>query len=206
MIPPMRRLARRLFTLCSAVSLVLCVAAAVLWVRSYWKADLITRWYGPVSTLQLVPVFGSVQTASARVEVTHCCGWVSVRQCEPSFKVFGPDPKIPASRWEHGNPSPVDSARARLAQRYSWSQLGPPPQGWTLMGLRYVPQQSDGTRELFVPDWAVVLVTAVLPTFWLVAHVRKSRRRVTGRCVRCGYDLRASPERCPECGTTAAEI
>ena len=33
--PPMRRLARRLFTLCSAVSLLLCVAVCVLWVRSY---------------------------------------------------------------------------------------------------------------------------------------------------------------------------
>src|SRR5687768_2785066 len=30
----MRRLARRLFTLCSAVSLLLCVAVCVLWVRS----------------------------------------------------------------------------------------------------------------------------------------------------------------------------
>ena len=31
----MRRLARRLFTLCSALSLLLCVAVCVLWVRSY---------------------------------------------------------------------------------------------------------------------------------------------------------------------------
>src|SRR5687767_9569802 len=37
--PPMRRLARRLFTLCSAVSLLLCVAAYVLWVRSYREVD-----------------------------------------------------------------------------------------------------------------------------------------------------------------------
>lgn len=37
--PPMRRLARWLFTLCSAASLVLCVAACVLWVRSYSVAD-----------------------------------------------------------------------------------------------------------------------------------------------------------------------
>src|SRR5688500_8010138 len=34
---PMRRLARRLFTLCSAVSLLLCVAVGVLWVWSHWR-------------------------------------------------------------------------------------------------------------------------------------------------------------------------
>ena len=36
----MRRLARRLFTLCSVASLLLCVALCVLWVRSYWVSDV----------------------------------------------------------------------------------------------------------------------------------------------------------------------
>jgi hypothetical protein len=33
---------RRLFTLVSAVSLLLCVATCVLWVRSYWAGDKLT--------------------------------------------------------------------------------------------------------------------------------------------------------------------
>ena len=37
----MRRVARRLVTLCSIVSLLLCVAACTLWVRSYFVRDVV---------------------------------------------------------------------------------------------------------------------------------------------------------------------
>src|SRR5687767_2734807 len=40
---PMRCLARRLFTLCSGLSLLLCVAVCVVWVRSYWATDFVWR-------------------------------------------------------------------------------------------------------------------------------------------------------------------
>ena len=36
-------LRRRLFNLVAAVSLVLCVATVALWVRSYWRSDLVKR-------------------------------------------------------------------------------------------------------------------------------------------------------------------
>ena len=48
------------------------------------------------------------------------------------------------------------------------------------------------------PFWIPTLVTAIAPAVWLMR--RGSWRRRAGHCPRCGYDLRATPERCPECG------
>lgn len=48
---------------------------------------------------------------------------------------------------------------------------------------------------------AVGCLVASLP--WLVATIERARgrRRRIGQCRNCGYDLRSTPDRCPECGT-----
>jgi hypothetical protein len=62
----------------------------------------------------------------------------------------------------------------------------------------------ERTRVVIFPFWLAVLLMA-MPTAWaLLAESRARRRRWRARhgcCNNCGYDLRASPERCPECGT-----
>jgi hypothetical protein len=55
--------------------------------------------------------------------------------------------------------------------------------------------------EWGAPAWAVCLGLAILPAAWLVRWRRGRLRRRAGLCPTCGYDLRATPDRCPECGT-----
>jgi hypothetical protein len=62
---------------------------------------------------------------------------------------------------------------------------------------------------LNLPYWFLVGVTVILPALSLRSAIRRSRgrRRIkSGMCQYCGYDLRASPGRCPECGSEVAEI
>jgi hypothetical protein len=44
------------------------------------------------------------------------------------------------------------------------------------------------------------LILLVANHFRIISILPEIRKRVGGLCNQCGYDLRGSPERCPECG------
>ena len=57
-----------------------------------------------------------------------------------------------------------------------------------------------GLGKIVVPHWVVTLLLSALPVLWARRYQQRRRWASQGRCARCGYDLRATPEQCPECG------
>jgi hypothetical protein len=51
------------------------------------------------------------------------------------------------------------------------------------------------------PIWPFPVIAALIPLCWVLLAYRRHARREGGRCLVCGYDLRATPDKCPECGT-----
>jgi hypothetical protein len=74
---------------------------------------------------------------------------------------------------------------------------------WSLWGFSYSRMQNPMllARIFTIPIWSLTLIFGILPAVEVVKRLRRSRRLSANRCASCGYDMRATPERCPECGT-----
>lgn len=161
---------RRLFTIASVLSLLLCAATLVMWTRSYSQSELFCC--GDDRTCFLL------ETGRGVLQLTI------VRDSAV------PGPSIPASRWGHGSDAPSD--------------LYPLPH--TFMGLGWgrrvdVPPWYSFRPSVTIPHGYLVALFAVLPALFFYQRLRSQYRLVSGHCPLCGYDLRATPDRCPECGT-----
>jgi hypothetical protein len=182
----MRRRTRHPFTSCSAVSLLLCVAVCVLWVRSYLLGpDTIgQRTWGPgrvgldVKFMGAAVVRGRLAFGSV---TTHISGGSSAMPVPTATQfVYQRDGlSLDAS---------VGQGRIGRFGGFDFHTLG-------LIG-------GSSGWVAFVPCWFAVLATGSVPTFSLIVRRRRAARRrvLAGLCPSCGYDLRATPERCPECG------
>jgi hypothetical protein len=92
---------------------------------------------------------------------------------------------------------------ARGASRYraGWSLLDP-MQPRVRHGLFYENTFGGGSRSdrLYVSFPWLIGFTVIPGAIWAVVAFRRPRRRVVGVCSNCEYDIRATPQRCPECG------
>ena len=162
---------RRLFTILSALSLMLCVATCALWVRSYWLCDAILLYDGDHRTFQLITaVRGRIQVVFARTKSL-------------------PAQEVPESFLVHESEAAFDMfPRPRRFLGVGWGQSATvPPWFWR--------------PALSLPHAYVAFLAAIMPGVQFYRRLRRQNRGSRGLCLSCGYDLRASPDRCPECGT-----
>jgi len=177
----MFRLARRLVP--PIVALV-CIAAAVLWRRSYGgDVDMLVG-VGPTTTFNAA--------ASYQGKLVF---------------FFSDVPSEPGTQWSlQPLRAPVEEVEPLYGRLFE--------QGTTLRASLVGFQLGHGTISVFktpptftavtVPHWFVVLATAVPTLLWVRGALRHWRWARQGRCRSCGYDLRSSPDRCPECGAVPA--
>jgi hypothetical protein len=82
--------------------------------------------------------------------------------------------------------------------------------GWTwIYDSKYSPAESGWMDQADltwrIPFFSLFVWTAAVPYWRLVIPWIRSRAiRAGGYCASCGYDLRGTPVRCPECGTARA--
>ena len=87
------------------------------------------------------------------------------------------------------------------ASTHGRGQAIPDTTFWNRRGF-FFSNTANGFSIAF-PYWLAAAVASVAPVsiLWRAARRRYLPRR--GLCPHCGYDLRATPGRCPECGTAS---
>jgi hypothetical protein len=174
-----RRLGRILLNALTVVSLLLFVVTVVLWVRSHWVRDDIF-W-----DIVRRPVTGAVTWHSYRYTASGGGFWFESRS---DFK-----PNSSSFSWQRW------PMKGYILHRESRNPF------WWRMGFSI--SAHDRFLMIVMPFWLPAGLTAVLPAVSVVRFYRDRRwrrRQSVGLCPSCGYDLRATPRRCPECGTIPA--
>jgi hypothetical protein len=126
-----------------------------------------------------------------------------------TYAPVAPGPSYAPQAWSWGGGVRFGPQRRPLSpmqRKYSAELLGvmwggghfTEPKGW---GLSRRLDRTDAW--LVLPWWLVIGGSAVPPAVLVARTVRRGRRALReyrGLCAGCGYDLRATPGRCPECG------
>jgi hypothetical protein len=159
-------MARLVYDALTLLSLLLCIAATALWVRSHFIADQLSK------------------TGSAGYELIDSDhGVIAYVVAHES------SPLDPPSPWRR------HSVHGTFGGGFD-TNLGSSISNWTVHTV------SVRAHSWWISHWMVVIATAAAPLLRLprVCNRTRARRHQKGLCLACGYDLRASPSICPECG------
>ena len=175
---------RALSNALTLLSLVFCVAACVLWVRSLGHRSG-TEWARPAFSVKVTETDGVLGLLVARDSGLivpggegSLHGWTHWRTTTRPGRDRASYARPGFNRWGFGF--------------HAVRTVGRPAGNWRIGGRRL--------WIVYLPHWLPVTLLAIPPAAWVVRRARSRVRRATGHCPACGYDLRATPDRCPECG------
>jgi hypothetical protein len=108
--------------------------------------------------------------------------------------------EFPTNDWAtEPNPTPAARGWFRQTQFFVFNSAGP----WAGASFPRDAAHHGWSVWLRTPTWLAFTVLVTTPVVRVAVLVRKRRRPRIGHCAACGYDLRATPDRCPECGNAA---
>jgi hypothetical protein len=187
----MHRLARHLFTFCSAVSLLLCVAVCVLWVSS-GSTSFHVKWSKPLTRYDLRIYQGDCLAI-------HSSDTNPPSDSNPLQQTVSFDSYV-SSREGTEETKPIGLRELiELIARGKQHEFG----AFVAFSAPALPPATQSVHGFAFPLWFPLAMATILPMVWLISRYRHANRHRRGLCSRCGYDLRATPEQCPECGTPA---
>jgi hypothetical protein len=180
----MKRFRRWLFNGLAVLSWLLCVAMGLIWARSYFAVnDWPANWVGGTSEN-----YTRIQWAGGNREIESRDGRLSLTLIDLVHSVHQPTAMKDFHHEFIGfGGDRLGNGRWGSGTVWTWEYF----------------------TTLWMPHWFLVLITALLPAMWIVVDIRSRkvpRLKPQSHCRECGYDLRATPDRCPECGTIPAKM